>query len=103
MNIIQKNQSSSLTANNTSLKYTPAGEINEEDNDKTMNIRSDQDENEDKEMNLYSELSTPDPHNATDTSNTALLIDIDDEIKATEKIWKTTLTPILIPTIHTFP
>ena len=68
-----------------------------------MDTRSDQNENEDKEMNLYFEPSTPDPPNATDTSNTALVIIINNEIDATEKLRKNTMTPILIPTIHTFP
>ena len=36
-------------------------------------------------MTLDSELSTPYPPSATDNSNTALSIDNDDEIEATEK------------------
>ena len=43
-----------------------------------MDIRSDQEEAEAKDINLDSEPSTPYPPNATDTSKTTPLIDSDD-------------------------
>ena len=51
-----------------------------------MDIRSDQEEDEAKYINLNSEPSTPDPPIARDTSKTTPVIDSDDEIEATEKL-----------------
>ena len=51
-----------------------------------MDIRSDQEKAEAKDINLDSEPSTPYPPNATDTSKTTPLIDSDDEIEATDKL-----------------
>ena len=50
-----------------------------------MDIRSKQDEDEDKdiEMTLDSKTSTPDPPNNTDISNTATVINSDDERETT--------------------
>ena len=51
-----------------------------------MDIGSDQNKDEYDEMTLDSEPSTLDPTNDTYNSKTAVVIDSDDEIKATEKI-----------------
>ena len=53
-----------------------------------MDIRSELDEDEAKDMNLEFELSDPDPSNATDFSKTALIVKHNDESEAVEKLLK---------------
>ena len=71
-----------------SLKEIPACDINEDHNDETYDMIYDQGEDEDKGMTLESEPSTQDAPNAIDTIKTALVIDSNDEIEATEKLVK---------------
>ena len=52
--IKKKNQSSLLTENKASLKEIRASEINEEGNDETIDMISDQDEDEDEYITLDS-------------------------------------------------
>ena len=78
-------KSSYIPAKKASLKEIPTSEINEEEKNETMDIISNQDEDEAKDTALDSEPSIPDPPNATDTSKTAQVININVEIKAKEK------------------